>query len=162
MSASPPVVSNGNQSVGFIGSKDHNDYVTMWLGEQIFGIPVLMVRDVLRGQRIAKIPLAPPEIAGSMNLRGRIVTVIDLRERLGLPPIEYGSKTMSVVVEHRDELFSLLVDSVGDVMSLPVAQFEKSPANLTHRWREVSTGIYKLKKDLLVIIDVSSLLRMPV
>ena len=147
------------------------EYVTMRLGDQLFGIPVLAVQDVLRIQNVAKIPLARREIAGLMNLRGRIVTVIDLRARLGLAPYvsmetngmngrPRRNSQMNVVVEYNDELYSLLVDSVGDVMALPLDKFENSPANLSAAWREVSTGIFRLKGELLVVIDVQHLLKL--
>ena len=159
---SVPALLTHEPASGFIPTKTHDDFVTMRLDNQIFGIPVLAVQDVLRGQRIAPVPLAPKEIAGSMNLRGRIVTVMDLRVRLGMQVVAYTPKTMSVVVEHGGELFSLLVDSVGDVLNLPKAQFEQSPANLAPCWRDVSSGVYKLKNDLLVIIDVASLMRISI
>jgi purine-binding chemotaxis protein CheW len=159
MSTSLSLISSDTKSVAANHSKKHQDYVTMRLDNQVFGIPVLFVQDVLRGQRIARIPLAPKEIAGSMNLRGRIVTVVDMRVRLGLPPKEYTPKTMSVVVEHEGEPYSLLVDSVGDVLSLPLSQFETTPANLSPVWRSISSGIYKLSEELLVIIDVGNLLK---
>src|SRR5262249_19688306 len=99
-----------------VGSEDHRDYVTMSIGAQMFGIPVLTVQDVLGPQQITRVPLAPPEVAGSLNLRGRIVTAIDVRLRLGMPKNADGKPPMSVVVEHEGELYSLLVDSVGEVL----------------------------------------------
>src|SRR5688572_10895735 len=90
--------------------------VTMRVDNQLFGIPVQHVRDVLKEQRVARIPLAAPEIAGSINLCGRIVTVINLRERLKLGPKQDSKPHMFVVVERQNELYSLMVDSVGDVM----------------------------------------------
>ena len=102
--------------------------------------------------------LAPPEVAGSLNLRGRIVTAIDIRTRLGLPELEDGKKRMSVVVDHGGELYSLMVDSVGEVLSLTEVSFERNPATLDPRWREVSAGIYRLDSTLLVVLDVSRLL----
>src|SRR5437773_6806042 len=92
------------------------DFVTMTIAEQLFGIPVLQVQDVLGPQRITRIPLAPPEVAGSLNLRGRIVTAIDLRTRLGLPQLTDGKPRMSIVVDHGGELYSLMVDQVGEVL----------------------------------------------
>ena len=89
------------------------EYVTMTIAGQWFGIPVLSVQDVLGPQNIAMIPLAPPEVAGSLNLRGRIVTAIDPRVRLGLPKREEDATVMSVVVEHQGELYSLLIDQYG-------------------------------------------------
>lgn len=138
--------------------QDNHEFVTMKAGGQLFGIAVLAVHDVQSMPVIARIPLAPPQIAGALNLRGRIVTVIDVRARLGLPPRDEGAKTMSVVVEHGSEQYSLLVDSVSEVLSLPAAQFEKNPGNLAANWKEVSSGIYRLKGELLVVLDVDSLL----
>ena len=135
-----------------------SDFVSIVIGGQLFGIPVLQVQDVLGPQRITRIPLAPPEVAGSLNLRGRIVTAIDIRTRLGLPELEDGKKRMSVVVDHGGELYSLMVDSVGEVLSLTEASFERNPATLDPRWREVSAGIYRLDSTLLVVLDVSRLL----
>jgi purine-binding chemotaxis protein CheW len=133
-------------------------YVTMRIDQQLFGIPVKNVRDVLRQQKITSIPLSAPEVAGSLNLRGRIVTVINLRRRLRLVEKEIDEKSMFVVVEYKGELFSLMVDSVGEVMTVPSHAIEKSPANLGGAWKEVTTGIYKLSGELLVIIDVQSML----
>ncbi len=134
-----------------------SDFVTVTIGGQLFGIPVLMVQDVLGPQAITRIPKAPPEVAGALNLRGRIVTAIDVRRRLNLPPQEDGSG-MSVVVEYREEPYSLMIDSVGEVLSLSAERFERSPATLDPRWREVSNGIYRLDDKLLVVLDVERLL----
>ena len=134
------------------------DFVTMTIAGQLFGIPVLQVQDVLGHQRITRIPLAPPEVAGSLNLRGRIVTAIDVRLRLGLPGRDKGKPEMSIVVDLRGELYSLIVDAVGEVLSLSTDDFERNPATLDARWREVSTGIYRLNNQLMVVLDVSRLL----
>ncbi len=134
------------------------DYVTMTIADQLFGIPVLAVQDVLGPQRITRIPLSPPEVAGALNLRGRIVTAIDVRRRLGLAPRAADNPGMSVVVDHKGELYSLIVDAVGEVMSLPSDAFERNPTTLDPRWREVSGGIYRLKGKLLVVLGVSNLL----
>ncbi len=134
------------------------EYVTMTIGGQWFGIPVLSVQDVLGPQQIAMIPLAPAEVAGSLNLRGRIVTAIDPRVRLGLPDREEGATVMSVVVEHIGELYSLLIDQVGEVLKLPTSRFEQNPASLDQRWRDLSSGIYRLDDRLLIVIDIDRLL----
>jgi len=134
------------------------DYVTMIIGGQSFGIPVLNVRDVLSPQIITRIPLAAPEIAGSLNLRGRIVTAINMRTRLGLPSEGFVEQAMAVVVEHDDEPFSLLVDEVGEVLSVPLRRRESVPATLDERWREVSQGIYRLDDRLLLVLSVTSVL----
>ena len=134
------------------------EYVTLTIGGQWFGIPVLSVQDVLGPQNIAMIPLAPPEVAGSLNLRGRIVTAIDPRVRLGLPKREENETVMSIVVEHLGELYSLLIDQVGEVLKLPSNRFEHNPASLDPRWREISTGIYRLDDRLVIVIDIERLL----
>jgi purine-binding chemotaxis protein CheW len=139
-------------------SGESQDYVTMTIADQLFGIPVLTVQDVLGSQRITRIPLAPPEVAGALNLRGRIVTAMDVRRRLDLPSREAGKAGMSVVVDHNGELYSLIVDSVGEVLSLPNDAFERNPATLDPKWREVSAGIYRLDGKLLVVLEVSRLL----
>lgn len=141
-----------------IVSGGSQDYVTMTIADQLFGIPVLQVQDVLGHQRITRIPLAPPEVAGSLNLRGRIVTAIDVRLRLGLPSRPKDKPGMSIVVDLRGELYSLMVDSVGEVLSLSNEDFERNPATLDPRWREVSTGIYRLNGQLMVVLDVPRLL----
>ena len=127
--------------------------VTMRVNQQLFGIPVRHVRDVLKEYSIASIPLAQPDILGSINLRGRIVTVIDVRKRLGLEDGAKGAKRMFVVVEHHSQYYSLLVDSVGEVLTIPVSQIDKALNNLDPAWREVVCGIYRLPEELLVIID---------
>jgi purine-binding chemotaxis protein CheW len=134
------------------------DYVTMSIGGQLFGIPVLKVQDVLGPQKITRVPLAPEEVAGSLNLRGRIVTAVDVRLRLGLPKKEDEKSSMSVVVEHESELYSLLVDSVGEVLSLEAQDYQRNPPTLNPRLREFSDGIYRLNESLLVVLSVSSLL----
>jgi purine-binding chemotaxis protein CheW len=134
------------------------EFLTMYIDGQLFGIPVLRVQDVLNEQKVTRVPLAPPEIAGSLNLRGRIVTAINLRRRLALPPPAAGVKTMSVVVDHHGDLYSLIVDNVGEVLSLPDDDFEKTPPTLDDVWRELSVGIYRLKDRLLIILDVSGML----
>ena len=138
---------------------DQQDFVSMTIAGQLFGIPVLTVQDVLGPQRITRTPLAPPEVAGSLNLRGRIVTALDVRLRLGLPPRPEAERAMSVVVDHRGELFSLMVDSVGEVLSLRAADYERNPPTLDPRWRDFSQGVYRLKGMLLVVLDVAQLLR---
>ena len=141
-----------------VSFEDHRDYVTMTIAGQLFGIPVLTVQDVLGPQSITRVPLAPAEVAGSLNLRGRIVTAIDVRLRLGLPRKEDGKKLMSVVVEHQGELYSLLVDSVGEVLSLNSKDYQRNPATLNQKLREFSDGIYRLNDTLLIVLNVASLL----
>jgi purine-binding chemotaxis protein CheW len=133
-------------------------YVTLTVADQLCGIPVLSVRDILAEQTITRIPLAPPEIAGGLNLRGRIVTAVDLRRRLQLPPAPAGMPRMSVVAEQGGELYALLVDQVSEVMSLSASAFERNPATLPASWAAHSAGIYRLQGRLMVVLDVARLL----
>lgn len=132
-------------------------YLTVSIAEQRFGIPVLHVQDVLRKQKTTRIPLAPPEVAGALNLRGRIATAINVRRCLGLPGND-NSAGMNVIVEQDDELYSLIIDSVGDVINLRRDDFNKNPEALDQKWCGISSGIYQLENELLIIMDVSKLL----
>lgn len=144
--------------VGF--SSQQQEFVTMRIGEQLFGISVMAVQDVLRKQRITKVPLAPNIVFGLLNIRGRIVTAISMHRRLGVTPPASGASNhqMNVVVEYGGELFSLMVDTVGDVMSLPLNRLERVPANMDGGWRELASGVYKLESELLVILDVDRII----
>tara|TARA_R110002096_G_scaffold435548_1_gene661374 strand:- start:28650 stop:29102 length:453 start_codon:yes stop_codon:yes gene_type:complete len=135
-----------------------NDYVTIWLDGQMCGIPVLEVHDVLSRQVITKIPQAPSAVAGVLNLRGQIVTAINLRKRLSLSDREEDAEEMNIVVEYQNEPYSLIIDKVGDVLSLSEDAFERNPVTLESCWQGVSNGIYRLDEDLLVVLDIEKLL----
>lgn len=141
-----------------LAEREEQVFLTMTVAGQGCAVPVLLVRDVLGPQTITRIPLAPPEIAGSLNLRGRIVTAVDLRQRLGLPPRESGAAPMSVVVEQGGELYSLLVDDVGEVIPLPAACFEPNPPTLDTLWREISRGVHRQEARLLIALDIDRVL----
>ncbi len=153
------LVSSKNNELLSVNSKT-KQFVTMMVGDQLFGIPVLMVEDVLRPQKITKIPLASDTILGAINLRGRIVTVINMRRRLGIEDHENSYNCMHVVVEHKDEQYSFIVDKIGDVLKLSLDDFEKNPANLSSNWQDVSLGVYRLDGKILVVLDVESLLNL--
>lgn len=140
------------------GLDTRKEYLSITINDQIFGIPILQVQDVLGEQKITRIPLAPPAIAGSLNLRGRIVTAIDVRKCLGLEAASERLSGMSVVVENKGELYSLMIDSIGDVLSLKLKDFEQNPPTLDSLWRDISQGIFRLENDLLVVLDVPKLL----
>lgn len=134
-------------------------FVTMRVAGQLLGISVMAVQDVMRDLSISNVPLAPKEVAGLLNLRGRIVTVIDMRTRLKIVvPKEEGGHTIHVVVEHNEDLFSFMVDSVGDVLNLDASRIESTPANIEKHWKELASGVCRLDKELLVLLDVQSLL----
>lgn len=134
------------------------DFLTIKIDGQLFGIPILQVQDVLGEVKVTRIPLAPPQVSGSLNLRGRIVTAIDVRKCLGLTPSETTDKRMSVVVMHDEELYSLIIDNVGDVLTLQDKEFEQNPATLDIIWKSISLGVYRLDGQILVILDVPKLL----
>ncbi len=140
------------------GPGNDEEFVTFTIAEQLFGIPVLQIQDVLSSYHITPIPLAPPEIVGSLNLRGRVVTAIDVRLRLGLPARSPDAESMSIVAESEGELYSLMVDSVGEVLALPQSAFERNLPTLDAKFRAFSEGIYRLEGQLLVVLDVNRLL----
>lgn len=155
-------VSNANLPTGqATSSTAQQEFVTLRLGQQLFGISVLAVQDVMRHQHIAPVPLAPDIFAGLLNLRGRVVTGFDMRRRLGMAPYADIEKIMMVVVDFQHELFALMVDAVGDVLSLPMNRFEKVPANMDPSWRAVAAGVFKLDTELLVILDVANVINLP-
>jgi len=133
-------------------------FITLTIADQMFGIPVLSVQDVLAPQPVARVPLANPIVAGLINLRGRIVTAIDMRRRMALPPRPEGVAEMSVVVEYKNELYSLNIDSIGDVINVPTDKIEANLATLDPLWRSFADGIYRLDDQLLVVLDITRLL----
>jgi purine-binding chemotaxis protein CheW len=135
-----------------------SDFVTMRVCGQLVGLPILSVQDILAPQKLTTIPLSPPEVAGSLNLRGRIVTAIELRERLGLEPRPKDQPSMNVVVEQHGELYSLIIDAIGDVLSLPDDRFERVPPTLDHTWCSISTGVFRLDDEILVVLECEKVL----
>lgn len=143
-------------------SVDENvtEYVTALIGDQLFGLPISRVQDVFMPDRLTRVPLASPEIAGVLNLRGRIVTAIDMRCRLGLPRRDDGKPSMAVGIEYKGESYGLLIDTVGEVLKLADNTREANPVNLDARLAHVSAGVHRLDKQLLVILDVDRVLDM--
>jgi purine-binding chemotaxis protein CheW len=135
-----------------------SDFITVMIGDQNFGIPVNLVQDVFMPQSITRVPLAPKEVAGVLNLRGRILTAIDMRSCLDLPAREGGVVSMAVGIEKNGEAYGLVIDQVGEVLSLKREDCEPNPANLDPRWRKVSRGVYRLDGNLLVVLDVDRIL----
>ena len=133
------------------------EYVTATVGGQLFGLPIARVQDVFVLDRLTRVPLAPAEIAGVLNLRGRIVTAIDLRRRLGLEPGTVG-KRMAIGIECKGESYGLLIDAIGEVLRLPSAGREGNPVNLEPRLARVSAGVHRLDGQLMVILDVDRVL----
>ena len=138
--------------------QDLKEYVTASIGGQLFGLPIVRVQDVFITERLTRVPLAPPEVAGLLNLRGRIVTLIDLRRRFGLGEREPGQTVMAIGVESRGESYGLLIDSVGEVLKLDESTREANPINLDARLARVSAGIFRLDGKLLIVADVDRIL----
>ncbi len=134
------------------------EYVTAMIGGQLFGLPILRVQDVFLPERLTRVPLAPPEIAGVLNLRGRIVTLIDMRRCLGLSAREDDAPVMAIGVESGGESYGLLIDSVGEVLKLDDGGREPNPVNLDPRLARVSAGIHRLDGQLLMMVDVDRVL----
>ena len=133
-------------------------YVTVFIGGQLFGLPIHKVHDVFVPESMTRVPLSAPEVAGVLNLRGRIVTAINMRRRLGLPQREGNHGIMAVGIEYRGESYGLIIDEVGEVLNLDAAGREANPANLDGRLAEISGGVHRLSGQLMVILDVERVL----
>jgi purine-binding chemotaxis protein CheW len=136
---------------------EFEDYVTVTVANQVFGLPIDRVHDVFIASALTGVPLAPREIVGLLNLRGRVVTAMCLRRRLGLPDAETG-REMAVGLEHGGESYGLLVDQVGEVMKLSSDSREANPVHMDPRWVRLSRGVHRLDGQLLIILDVDAVL----
>jgi purine-binding chemotaxis protein CheW len=134
---------------------------TFTLDDMLFGIDVPVIQEVLRPQMMLRVPLAPSVVRGLINLRGQILTVIDLRERLGLAPAPSTIAGMNLVIRLPDETVSFLVDDVGEVLDLAEDQFEEAPVTLNRTISDVTSGIYKLKDCLLLLLNVTAAATLP-
>jgi purine-binding chemotaxis protein CheW len=134
------------------------EYVTFTTAGQLFGLPIERVQDVFKPTNITRVPLAGPEIAGVLNLRGRIVTAINLSKRLDLESRMEGVTPMAIGIEAGVESFGLLVDAVGEVLKLPDTEREPNPINLDRKLGRVSAGVFRLDSQLLVVLDVDRVL----
>lgn len=135
------------------------EYVTVMIGEQLFGLPIARVQDVFMPERLTRVPLASREIAGVLNLRGRIVTAVDMRARLGLPA-DAERRAMAVGVDLRGESYGLLIDSIGEVLKLADDSREVNPVNLDPGLARVAAGVHRLNGQLMVVLDVDRVLEL--
>jgi purine-binding chemotaxis protein CheW len=133
-------------------------FCTFWLGDLYYGVDVLRVQEIIGHQPPTRVPLAPPEVRGLINLRGRIVTALDLRRRLGLGDAPDGLRPKGVVARTEDGTVSLLVDEIGDVLEVEEGAFERPPETLTGEARELIRGAYKLPDRLLLVLDADKVL----
>jgi purine-binding chemotaxis protein CheW len=137
-----------------------SEYVTVLIGGQLFGMPISRVQDVFMPERVTRVPLSSAEIAGVLNLRGRIVTVIDMRARLGLPKADDGKPPMAVGVDLRGESYGLLIDQIGEVLRLAEEGREENPVNLDPRMANFAGGVHRLNGQLMVVLDVDRVLEL--
>lgn len=137
---------------------DEHQYCTFFLDGYYFGIDVLEVQEVIRCQPMTPTPLAPPVVRGLMNLRGQIVTALDLRRRLDLPDRPDGAAPVNVIVPTDDGAVSLLVDEIGDVVAVTDGAFERPPETLRGPARDLIRGAYKLSDRLLLALDLDRVL----
>ncbi len=176
----PAHPANANRPSASAGAEAHaRDYVTLMLGDQMFGLPIDQVHDVFIASQIAHVPLAPREIVGLLNLRGRVVTALSLRARLGMPELANGpsaaagtaagaeatgsaaaptATTMAIGIEHHGEAYALMVDKIGEVLRVDAASFEPNPIHLDPAWMALSSGVHRLEERLLIILDVDAVL----
>lgn len=149
---------------GLPAFEDSLDYVTVTVGGQLLGLPIARVQDVFIATRITPVPLAPREIVGLINLRGRVVTAICMRRRMGhadarmAPPGAEDRELTAVGIDQGGEAFALIVDSVGEVMRLNRTSFEPVPIHLDRAWAALAKGVHRLDDRLLVVIDVDAVL----
>jgi len=130
-----------------------HQFCTFYLNKLFFGVELQKVQEVMRYLELTAIPLAPDVVSGLMNLRGQIVTAVDLRRRLELPNRPDGMLPMNVVIRSADGAVSLLVDEIGDVVEVDDDSFERPPETLQGKVREVILGVHKLENTLLHVLD---------
>ncbi len=140
-----------------VGKKQFSTFVVDRL---LFGVEVEKVQEVIRYQVMTRVPLAPPVVKGLINLRGQIVTAVDLRCRLGLHPRASTDLPMNVVIRHDDGAVSLLVDEIGDVLEVDEEAFEAPPGTLGREVRDFIRGVYKLKDSLLIALNTDKILNL--
>lgn len=145
--------------VTMLVKQDKIQVLTVYLGKHVFGIPIHNIQDVLSTLHITGLPQANCAITGVANLRGRIVTAIDLSKRFG-EKYAGNDPRMNVVLESKGELYSLIVDNVGDVLTLDDTSIEDAPMTLNAAWRGFTQGVHQLEKTIMVILDPEKIIHM--
>ena len=148
---------SGAQSKSERAAEPTVEYATATIAGHAFGLPVLSVRDVLRPQPLTRVPLSRSEVAGLLNLRGHIITVIDMRCLLDLQRAD-AKKAANVVIEHGGEFYSLLFDSVGEVVQVPQSVISPNLPNMAKAWSGLSCGIARTEGGLMILLDVERLI----
>lgn len=142
--------------------EETRQYSTFFIDDLFFGVEVLRVQEVIKYLNMTQVPLSSKVVEGLINLRGQIVTAIDLRRRLEIPDRPDGQQPMNVVIRTNDGAVSLLVDSIGDVLEVKGEELEQPPTTIDGVARELITGVYKLEDRLLMILDIEKAITVPV
>ena len=157
MADNTQVTENVESSQNFVSAKDLEKFIIIRLDGKPFGVVVDNIEDILLPQKITPIPLAPREVMGALNLRGRIVTAINMRVRLGMEDIGLRKNDdgehdyRCIVVQYKDGLYSLIVDEVNEVIDISKKQIEQNPENLSPDWKKISSGVYAMEKEIMII-----------
>jgi purine-binding chemotaxis protein CheW len=149
---------SANSAEGRAQAAEPEEYVTVTVADQMFGLAIDRVHDVFIASSFTAVPLAPREIVGLLNLRGRVVTAVCLRRRLGLPDRADGAREMAVGIDHQGESYGLLVDGVGEVLKLSADTYEPVPAHMDGRWAALARGVHRLDGRILIVLDVGAVL----
>jgi len=134
------------------------EFITVSVAGQLLGLPIGRVHDVFVVSEMTKVPLAQVEIAGLLNLRGRVVTAVSLRSRLGLQDTDRIGRRMAVGLEYQGEAYGLLVDEVGEVLKLNPDEMQPNPVHMDRRWVSLSQGVHQLQGKLMIVLDVDAVL----
>jgi len=153
------MAANSNGAAGGKGFARQVEYVTVTVDGQLLGLPIDRVHDVFVVSEMTSVPLASAEIAGLLNLRGRVVTAVSLRQRLRLTDRAGAERRMAVGLEHQGEAYGLLVDAVGEVLKLDPEMLQPNPVHLDPRWASLSQGVHQLDTTLLIILNVEAVLQ---
>ena len=133
-------------------------FVTATIADQLFGIPIGRAHDVFNVTAVTPVPLSPPDVLGLMNLRGRVVTALDIRQRLGFSPASLHDGAMAIGIESGGDAFGLVVDRIGEIVTVDGGALDDNPVHLDPAWAALSRGVYRLETELLVVLDVDAML----
>jgi purine-binding chemotaxis protein CheW len=152
---------NAINTIAFGASKvfsRETEFITVTVAGQLLGLPIGRVHDVFVVNEMTTVPLAQTEIAGLLNLRGRVVTAVSLRRRLGLEDNGNAGRRMAVGLENQGEAYGLLVDEVGEVLKLDSDEMQPNPVHMDRRWVNLSQGVHQLQGELMIVLDVDAVL----
>ena len=133
-------------------------FITVRIHNQLFGLPIATIHEVFVPEQITRVKLSPPEVEGVLNLRGRIVTMIDMRRLLRLPERE-STSLVAAGIDFHGESYGLIIDAVGEVLTVDGLSRQSNPANMDPRWAELVAGVYRVSGELMLVLDVDRALR---